>query len=98
MLSRLIKSHLPEKTPLKYVSSLMKVMNVWRDHAAVAYYIWQDVSPDTKNQCETMPPKMIPTRWGTKDTCEEKLLEVDECSHDVFIDVMRLTLDKRTRP
>eukprot|EP00959_Pyramimonas_sp_CCMP1952_P136803 2862731-Pyramimonas_sp.AAC.1 len=84
----------PAEFPQTYSSSLMKVMNTWREHAATLYFIWKDIDCRSCHMVETMPPRMIPTRWGTKDACEELILSLPR---DTFIESLRLTLDKRTR-
>eukprot|EP00959_Pyramimonas_sp_CCMP1952_P066103 1380245-Pyramimonas_sp.AAC.1 len=59
----LVKRLVPpdERSPKKYASTLMRVMNVWRDHGAVVYFAWQQIDPKTAHLAHTVPPKCIPT-------------------------------------
>ena len=94
ILLRLLKRHKLEQKPFKYVNSLVKALNVWREHAATAYFIWRQVDANTCEHTATMPPRVIPSRWGTKDEGESRMLSLPK---DTFVTVMRYTLDKRIR-
>jgi hypothetical protein len=93
MLSRLLCMCTKVK-PFRYVATLIKSMNVWREHAAQIFYVWKERHPSTAHHAKNMPPKMIPSRWGTKDTCEAKMLSLPQ---EHFKEVMHIALAKQTR-
>ena len=80
--------------PFKYTATLVKIFNVWREHAAPAYFIAQELHSEHLRHFENMPPKCLPSRWGTKDVCEEKYLKLPP---QPYTEVMKATLDKRLR-
>ena len=89
--------HLLERagsSPFKYCGTLVTIFNVWREHAAASYFIAKELHPNHLEHFENMPPKCIPSRWGTKDRCEETFLKLPS---PAFGEIMRLVLDKRLR-
>eukprot|EP00959_Pyramimonas_sp_CCMP1952_P278579 5824568-Pyramimonas_sp.AAC.1 len=62
---------------VKYFTSIQKVMNCWRDNAAAVYWTWQYVNKvEAHTHARNMPPRCMPSRWGSKDECEKKLLNL----------------------
>lgn len=84
----------PSQKPLRYCATLVKLFNVWREFAVAVHYIWKDMYPETLHHAQSMPPKCLPHRWGSKEDCEQKLLSLPL---DHFVAVLRVALDKRLR-
>eukprot|EP00959_Pyramimonas_sp_CCMP1952_P037169 777735-Pyramimonas_sp.AAC.1 len=93
MLSRLVKKLEPDTKPVKYCSSLMKIMNCRGGHAGDMFHIWIELDSDSARFRSTMPPKLIPSRWGSMNEREELSLKVPR---QTFVTAARLRLDKRT--
>ena len=93
---------------LKYLSSLQKVMNCWREYASLIYFQWkvgstghyEDVVVEAGKHAMRMPPRCIEGRWGAKATCEQRLGAIlddgPEC-WSRFTSTFKLVLDRKAR-
>ncbi len=80
---------------MRYIASVMKLFNAWREHACAAFFIWtQHDEAHALKFASRMPPRCIPHRWGSKEECEDLLCSVPRTE---FATVMKQTFDPRMR-
>eukprot|EP00969_Alexandrium_andersonii_P326157 14411655-Alexandrium_andersonii.AAC.1 len=65
--------------PLRYYSTLAKIMHQWRDGARRIFVAWRESfgAEAALKYARKVPPKPLVGRWGNTQLCEDRLVSCD---------------------